>query len=90
VAVRVPSLRGGSACACYEWPADEHAIHIDYKGNVWFSSAGGPRLPTKCSSPTATSGEFVFLHRVAVDSKGSVYASEVGNGKRVQKFLRRR
>jgi hypothetical protein len=28
----------------YEWPADEHGIHIDYKGNVWISSAGGPRL----------------------------------------------
>jgi DNA-binding beta-propeller fold protein YncE len=31
----------------YEWPADEHTIHIDYKGNVWISSAGGPRLPTR-------------------------------------------
>ena len=28
----------------YEWPMDEHGIHIDYKGNVWISSAGGPRL----------------------------------------------
>ena len=28
----------------YEGPADEHAIHIDYKDNVWISSAGGPRL----------------------------------------------
>lgn len=25
----------------YEWPRDEHAIHIDYKGNVWLGSAGG-------------------------------------------------
>ena len=31
----------------YEWPADEHAIHVDYKGNVWISSAGGPRLQTR-------------------------------------------
>ena len=31
----------------YEWPADEHTIHVDYKGNVWISSAGGPRLPTR-------------------------------------------
>jgi NHL repeat len=31
----------------YEWPADEHSIHVDFKGNVWLSSAGGPRLPTK-------------------------------------------
>jgi hypothetical protein len=29
-----------------EWPADEHTIHFDFKGNVWISSAGGPRLPT--------------------------------------------
>jgi len=28
----------------YEWPADEHGIHVDYNGNVWVSSAGGPRL----------------------------------------------
>lgn len=29
----------------YQWPADEHGIHVDYKDNVWISSAGGPRLP---------------------------------------------
>ena len=34
-------------------------------------------------------GEFVFLHNVAVDSKGNVYTAEVGNGRRVQKFLRK-
>ena len=28
----------------YEWPEDEHGIHVDYKGNVWVSSAGGPRM----------------------------------------------
>lgn len=28
----------------YEWPADEHGIHVDYKDNIWISSAGGPRL----------------------------------------------
>jgi DNA-binding beta-propeller fold protein YncE len=32
-------------------------------------------------------GEFVFLHNVATDSKGNLYAAEVGNGRRVQKFL---
>ena len=32
-------------------------------------------------------GQFVFLHNVAVDSKGNVYTAEVGNGRRVQKFL---
>jgi len=28
----------------YEWPADEHGIHVDYHDNIWISSAGGPRL----------------------------------------------
>ena len=37
----------GGAGDGYEWPADEHAIHVDYKGNVWISSAGGPRLATR-------------------------------------------
>jgi DNA-binding beta-propeller fold protein YncE len=31
-------------------------------------------------------GEFTYIHFLAVDSKGNVYASEVGTGKRVQKF----
>ena len=35
---------GEPADHSYEWPADEHGIHVDYKGNVWVSSAGGPRL----------------------------------------------
>lgn len=31
-------------------------------------------------------GEFTYIHFLAVDSKGNIYASEVGTGKRVQKF----
>jgi DNA-binding beta-propeller fold protein YncE len=34
-------------------------------------------------------GEFIFLHNVAADSKGNIYTTEVGNGRRVQKFLKR-
>src|SRR5690606_12686013 len=33
-------------------------------------------------------GQFVFLHNVEVDSRGSVYTAEVGGGRRVQKFNR--
>ena len=32
-------------------------------------------------------GQFVFLHNVAVDSRGNVYTAEVGSGRRVQKFI---
>jgi hypothetical protein len=33
-------------------------------------------------------GEFNWLHQVALDSRGNVYTAEVDNGKRIQKFLR--
>jgi DNA-binding beta-propeller fold protein YncE len=32
-------------------------------------------------------GQFVFLHNVAVDSRGNAYTAEVGSGRRVQKFV---
>jgi sugar lactone lactonase YvrE len=35
-------------------------------------------------------GEFIFLHNVAVDSKGNVFTAEVGNGRRVQRFVKGR
>lgn len=31
-------------------------------------------------------GEFTYIHFLAVDSKGNIYAAEVGTGKRIQKF----
>jgi hypothetical protein len=35
---------GKPADGSHEWPEDEHGIHVDHKGNVWMSSAGGPRM----------------------------------------------
>ena len=32
-------------------------------------------------------GQFVFLHALAVDSHGNLYTAEVGDGRRVQKFV---
>jgi len=34
-------------------------------------------------------GQFIFLHALAVDSRGDLYAAEVGTGRRVQKFVAR-
>lgn len=47
----------------YEWPADEHGIHVDYRGNVWISSAGGPRLRDRTENQLLKftgSGEFLL------------------------------
>ena len=32
-------------------------------------------------------GQFIFLHALAVDSRGNLYTAEVGTGRRVQKFV---
>ena len=31
-------------------------------------------------------GQFLVLHNIGIDSKGNLYTSEVGSGKRAQKF----
>jgi DNA-binding beta-propeller fold protein YncE len=38
--------------------------------------------------PGRYAGEFHWVHDLAIDSSGNLYAGEVDNGKRVQKFLR--
>jgi hypothetical protein len=39
--------------------------------------------------PGRYAGEFHWVHDLAIDSRGNLYAGEVDNGKRVQKFERR-
>src|SRR5918993_1149421 len=34
-------------------------------------------------------GQFIFMHNLATDSRGSLYVSEVGTGRRVQKLVLR-
>ncbi|HTO51205.1 MAG TPA: hypothetical protein VML91_26455 [Burkholderiales bacterium] len=38
-------------------------------------------------APGLQSGQFTFLHSVALDSKGNLYTGETINGRRVQKFV---
>jgi hypothetical protein len=33
-------------------------------------------------------GNFKWVHNMAIDSKGTIYTAEVGDGRRVQKFKR--
>ena len=39
--------------------------------------------------PGRYAGEFHWVHDLAIDSRGNLYAGEVDTGKRVQKFTRR-
>ena len=40
--------------------------------------------------PGRMAGEFKWVHNMAIDSKGNLYTSEVGTGRRAQKFTRLR
>ena len=38
--------------------------------------------------PGRMAGNFKWVHNIAIDSKGTLYTAEVGDGRRVQKFRR--
>jgi len=66
----------------YEWPADEHTIHVDFKGNVWISSAGGPRLPTRKENQIlkfTQAGKFLMQIGHRGMSKGSLDTDNFNN-----------
>jgi DNA-binding beta-propeller fold protein YncE len=66
----------------YEWPKDEHTIHVDYKGNVWISSAGGPRLRERTENQIlkfTQAGKFLFQVGRRGKSKGSLDTDNFNN-----------
>jgi len=66
----------------YEWPADEHAIFVDYKSNVWISSAGGPRLPQRTENQIlkfTRDGKFLLQIGHRGQSKGSLDTENFNN-----------
>jgi DNA-binding beta-propeller fold protein YncE len=72
----------GGEDAGYEWPKDEHTIHIDYKGNVWISSAGGPRLREKTENQIlkfTKAGKFLMQIGHRGQSKGSLDTNNFNN-----------
>ena len=66
----------------YEWPKDEHTIHVDYKGNVWISSAGGPRLRERTENQIlkfTQAGKFLLQVGHRGKSKGSLDTENFNN-----------
>ena len=76
-------LRGwGGEAPGYEWPKDEHAITVDYKNNVWISSAGGPRLRERTENQIlkfTNDGQFIFQVGRRGASKGSLDTENFNN-----------
>jgi DNA-binding beta-propeller fold protein YncE len=73
---------GGAGVAGYEWPEDEHAIHVDHKRNVWITSAGGPRLSGGKENQIlkfTSDGRFLLQIGRRGQSKGSLDTANVNN-----------
>ena len=59
--------------------ANEQALVVSRETGEVLSRFGGPGR---------MAGQFKWVHNLAIDSKGSLYATEVGTGRRVQRFKR--
>ena len=46
------------------------------------------KVLSRFGRPGRMAGEFKWVHNIAIDSKGNLYTSEVGTGRRAQKFAR--
>jgi len=66
----------------YEWPADEHGIHVDANDNVWISSAGGPRLRERTENQLlkfTRDGHFLMQIGHRGQSRGSLDTENLNN-----------
>jgi len=66
----------------YEWPADEHGIHVDHEDNVWISSAGGPRLRERTENQLlkfTRDGRFLMQIGRRGQSRGSLDTENLNN-----------
>lgn len=73
---------GKPADGSYEWPEDEHGIHVDHKGNVWVSSAGGPRMGEGKENflvKFTSTGKFLLQIGRRAMSKGSLDTANLNN-----------
>src|SRR5437762_4999622 len=81
----------GGEAAGYEWPKDEHTIHVDYKGNVWISSAGGPRLRERTENQIlkfTQAGKFLLQVGHRGKSKGSLDTDNFNNAADIYVYKR--
>lgn len=81
----------GGPGAGYEWPADEHAIHVDHQSNVWITSAGGPRLRERTENQIlkfTRDGRFLLQVGKRGASKGSLDTANVNNAADLQVYPR--
>jgi sugar lactone lactonase YvrE len=57
-------------------------------GEVHIVSRSDGKRVAGFGRPGRMAGEFKTVHGIAIDSKSNLYTAEVGNGRRIQKFVR--
>jgi sugar lactone lactonase YvrE len=70
-------------------PEQKYIFTVDgANGQVIVLNREDGKTLTKWGRHGHAPGEFKWVHNVAIDNQGSLYTSEVGYGRRVQKFRR--
>ena len=68
------------------------ALHLRRRRRQHAGRAPSIARPARSSRsfgrPGRMAGNFKWVHNMAIDSKGTIYTAEVGDGRRVQKFKR--
>jgi hypothetical protein len=81
---------GGGSVGSVDFSADPEQKFIFtadlVNGTVWQIDRQSGQIVGRVSHKGDKPGEFIAPHVAAMDSKGNVYAGEIGRGRRVQKF----
>ncbi len=89
--VEVQTLQNGSVwdLALSEDAAQKYLFMADgANGQVVVLERDSGKVLSKFGRNGRMAGEFKWVHNIAIDSKGNLYTSEVGTGRRAQKFSR--
>ncbi len=71
-------------------PAQQWLLLADGRNNqIWTIDRATGAVVGAVGRPGRYAGEFHWVHDLAIDSRGNLYAGEVDTGKRVQKFVRK-
>jgi DNA-binding beta-propeller fold protein YncE len=89
--VQPDTLQNGSVwdLVLSEDPQQKYLFMVDgANGRMQVLSRDTGVVLSTIGGPGRMAGQFRWVHNIAVDSKGNVYTTEVGYGRRVQKFKR--
>jgi DNA-binding beta-propeller fold protein YncE len=84
----IPGALGSAVSVGFSRDAGQKYMYVVNQDNekVDILDRASGKLLTSFGRVGRQPGEFTYSHFLAVDSKGNIYVSEVGTGKRIQKF----